>query len=150
MITELTVKIVARYNINNLWLFHVFAIIEYGFWATVFSFWQKGNQLQILLRASILIFISIWLINLIFNIERFNDYNNVSRSIESNLLTADAVFTIYNSYLESNIVIYKNYIFWFSIGVLVYFSGNFMIFLLGKFTINVLDVGIIHSVKLKK
>lgn len=145
LITEIIVKILAYNKINNLWLFHVFTIVEYSFWVVVFSFWQREHKAKKILRASVFIFCMIWLLNLIFHIEHFNDYNNVSRSIESILLTAIALFTLYNCYLESEVVIYKNYIFYFSIGVLLYFSGNFMFFSLGKSIVNGLDLGIIHS-----
>jgi hypothetical protein len=146
LITEAIVKILAYNKINNLWLFHVFTIVEYSFWVIVFSFWQKEHNVKKILKVSILIFAIIWLVNLIFSIERFSEYNNVSRSIESILLTAIALFTIYNSYLESYVELYKNYIFCFSIGVLIYFSGNFLFFSLGSSIVNGIDVGTIHSI----
>lgn len=128
-------------KINNLWLFHIFTLVEYSFLILVFSSWQKNALLKRNMRLSIPIFAMIWVMAKFF-LEGFNEIDNFTSSVESVLLVVVSAYTLYDLNKENVVSIYKEPRFWVAGAVLIYFSGNLLCFAFS----NVVLVWPIHSV----
>lgn len=121
--------ILALKSINNLWLFNIFTVAEYSFFVFVFSFWQK-KELKKKFQFSIPLFFVIWLtIQIVLG--TVNRLNYLSMTIEGILLSAIALYTLYNLSLKTEKLIYKDRQFWVAFGVITYFMGNLVLFSLG-------------------
>jgi hypothetical protein len=115
-------------NIHNIWLFNVFILIDYGFLAFAFSYWQKSLTMERLLRLSIPVFVLVWLGAKVFHVESFDQMNSFSRSLESLLLIAISLSILSELHEESNFQARRSARFWIGTGVLIYFAGNLIIF----------------------
>lgn len=127
-------------QINNLWLLHIFTLIEYSFLILVFASWQKNAFLKRCLRLSIPLFALIWFASKLF-LEGFNQIDNFTSSLESMLLVGVSAYTLYDLSKEYLFTIYKEYRFWVAGAVLIYFTGNQLFFALS----NIINVWPLHS-----
>lgn len=130
VIVEAIVDYFAFLKINNLWLFNIYFLIDYSFFMIVFSLWQDNRKIKNTLRISIPVFFIIWLIFL-FILGGFLKFNYVARYIECIIFTIVSLYTLYKIGLDGDILVYKDYRFWISLGVLIYFAGNIFIYALG-------------------
>lgn len=112
---------------SNLYILHFYTLFEYIILVLVFSFWQKNNVIKKILRYSIPFYFLTWLLLKIF-IEDLDQFDEFSSSLTSMLLTIIALTTLF-SYMKYHIGSLKNEAwFWISIGVLIYNTGNILIF----------------------
>jgi hypothetical protein len=114
-------------KISNLWLFHVFTPLEYGFLTLVFSCWQKKPLLRLLLRLSIPLFALICLLNKLY-LEDVSRFDNFTATLESAALILISVYTLFDLYRETASALFRDPRFWIAVAVLVYFSGNLPVF----------------------
>ncbi len=115
---------------HNIWLYNIFMIIEYSFFMVVISLWQKNKSIKKILQFSIPIFILIGIITQIY-LESLNQFNNLTRPIESIIFTLVASFTLSRFSLEySGQSLLKNHRFIILVGILIYFAGNTFLFAL--------------------
>ncbi len=136
-------------NFDNSWLFHIFTLIEYSFLVFIFSNWQINTILKHILRLSILFFTLVWIsAKLLF--ENFNSMDNYTASLESILLIAISVLTLYSLTKENEKPLFIDSRFWICGAVLIYFSGNFMTFafsnIIGSLLADKIILPPIHSI----
>jgi hypothetical protein len=131
----------AFHRVLNIWLFHLFTPLEYGFLVFVFSCWQKRPVVRLLLRASIPLFAGLCLVNKLY-LENLGRFDNFTTTLEAIALIMISVYTLFDIYRENSSPILKNPRFWVATAVLIYFSGNFPIFAFA----NVLTVWSIHHI----
>lgn len=145
LISSLTVTILAIYEINNLWLFHIFTPIEYGFLICVFSFWQRSQLIKKILIWSIVVFFFIWIGAKLLQIEQFDHFYHPTRSLSTIIMTIVSVFTLITINIEEEDLIYKDYRFWVILGVLVSFTGTAIVFNLSDLDL-IKSIWTIHSI----
>ncbi len=116
---------------NTMWIFRFYTPIEYSFLVLVFSFWQKRAFLRRMLLYSIPLFVLIYLGSESF-LETSNNFDNFTASLESVLLVGISAFTLLGINQEDKGNILRDPRFWVGTAVLIYFSGNVMIFALSK------------------
>jgi len=121
----------ALHYINNLWLFHIYTLLEYSLLMVVFSYWHKIIIIKKSLRVSILIFIIIWIIAKLI-LEDFNSFDNFTSSLISALLTIIAIYTLVRLAKDYPADIFKRPQFWVSTAVLIYYTGNIFTFALSS------------------
>lgn len=126
VVSDLYLWYTAMHNVNNLWALHIWSLVEYCFLAYVFSYWQKSSTFRKLLRWSIPVFMILWLVAKLVSIEVMSQFHNYTRSIGSMILTITSVVTLYR--LNESEGIFRQYQFWISLGVLIYFAGNIIWF----------------------
>ncbi|MFQ6103025.1 MAG: hypothetical protein ACE5OP_01890 [Candidatus Glassbacteria bacterium] len=129
----------------NLWLFNIFIVVDYSFLALVFSFWQKKKTFEKILRLSVPLFLLFWLGAKLFQLESFDQINNYSRTLESLILTAISLYTLYILNEEDDILLIRDRRFWAAAAVLIYFAGNMMIFAIGEVILGGVHVWLVHS-----
>ena len=126
-LTELLLYYLSSRAINNLWFVNIFFLIEY----MVFSFvCAQFSGLKMIIRLSILfalLYTVAWVFTTfyIFNIYRFN---NLIRTVESILLIFFSGVALYQISMDVSVNLFKNPKFWFSAGILIYFSTNLIVF----------------------
>lgn len=132
-------------QIRNLWLFHIYTLIEFGFWGLYFFYQLKSTKFSVLIKWLMVIFLMIWIAAKFLG-EQFTYLNDFTRPLESTILvvfSAIAIFQLQKDYLFS---LWKNPRFWINVGVLIYFSGNIFLFSLVNLVLyDTPDIWIIHS-----
>jgi hypothetical protein len=145
LISSSAVAILAAYEINNLWLIHIFIPIEYGFLVLLFSFWQRGKLVRRILRWSIVVFFGIWIWSKLIHLERLDHFYYPTKSLSTIVLITVSIFTLITINVDELKLIYKDYRFWVILGVLVYFAGTAVVFSLSDLAL-IKSVWTIHSI----
>jgi hypothetical protein len=129
----LIVEIIGFYlsfnRISYIWLIHLYTLLEYSLLMLIFSYWQKDNVLRRNLRLSIGFFAFIWIGAKMF-MENLSYWDNYTASLESVLLVGVSAYTLFELSKENRTSLYKEPRFWVCGAVLVYFTGNLMVFAL--------------------
>jgi len=129
-----TVSFLAWRGINNMPIFHIYTILEF----IVISFFFKSvhnNKLYTLFSCIILlIFIILSVINSIF-IQGIWIFNTYSRSIEAVILIGYCIFGLIQ--LINKMDSFNNSVFWYTSGLLVYFSASFVLFIVANLTLGI-------------
>lgn len=112
---------------NNLFVFHIFTILEFTLLTLFYSYLLKNHINSQLFYIFIALFITM----------AFFDYKiNGLKSIDSLSSTVESIFLVSSSLVLFFFMIYKKMlpnllaspIFWVNSGVLIYFSGNIFLF----------------------
>jgi len=117
----------AANRINNIWLFHLFTPLEYGFLVMVFSYWQKESLLRLVLRLSIPLFALICLLNKLY-LEDLSRFDNFTTTLDGSALILISVYTLFGLYRDNSGPISRDPRFWITVAVLIYFSANLPLF----------------------
>jgi len=123
--------LMASRQINNLWLFHIHTLLEYIVYVTVFSLLIEHKKLKKILRGSIIVFGLIWIVAKIF-FEDISKLDNITSSLNSGLLTLVSGYILMFLLFEKSEQASQRYKFWFTSGVLVYYSGCIVVFALSN------------------
>lgn len=118
-------------GINNLWLFHFFAIFEFGFLIYIFSIWQRNLFLKKILKFSIPLFAVMGIIVTLV-LENIQQFNSFSQPVASLALVGVAAYTLFELNKESFNSVFRQPRFWIGAGVMLYFSGTLVLFSLGN------------------
>ncbi|MBC8756234.1 hypothetical protein H2O64_16275 [Kordia sp. YSTF-M3] len=113
---------------NNMHLLHVYTVVEYTLWSLFYyQLFQKVWVKRLLISLNIL-FILFSIYN-VLNWQPLDTYNSYGRSLEGILLLCFAIGWFYKVFINSAIKRLETHpIFWINAGVLVYFSGAFLLF----------------------
>ena len=130
LVAEVTLVYIAANHVNNLWLFHIFTIVEYGFFVWVFSTWQNPT-LRTILRASIPLF-SAWGLVAMFLLKNLQQFNALGRSVASLVLVAVSSLTLFELSKERFGSVFRESRFWVACATLVYFAGTLVLFALSN------------------
>ena len=109
------------------WLMHIYTPLEYGFFAVIFSFWERNLAVRRIIRLSVPLFVAFCLIIKLFA-EGQNEFDNFSASIESVLLVALSLRAFVDLNASNPESIFALPRFWISAAVLLYFAGSLIIF----------------------
>jgi len=127
-------------NEINVWLFHIYTLIEFTILITLFIRWQSNRLVKKVMTANLPFFVIVWILCKI-HLESWTQLDNFTVSIESVLLIGASTITLYQLNSENNVISFTDYRFLISTGVLIYFGCNLFIFGVG----NLIDVWPIHS-----
>ena len=133
--TELSMAYLGSKGINNLWMVHLFTIIQYGFMIAVFSSWQSNNLIKRMLQVSIPITIVMGIVSMLF-LENVRHFNNFSRPITSLILIMASAYTLFELNKEKAISVFQEPRFWISSGTLLYFASTLVLFALSNTLLN--------------
>lgn len=112
---------------SNLWVFHVFTLLEYSLLVLVFSYWQKTDILRKALRLSIPVFALIWILAK-FYVEDLTSFDNFTSSLENAVIIGVSGYALLELGKEDLNSLSREPRFWVSSGVLIYFAGNLILF----------------------
>ena len=132
--TEIVALAIAGlFKANNLFLSHFFPLIEFFFLSKIYQ-----KELEDILPANfftslLIVFTSGALINSFF-FESLLQFNNKSRAISSLLIIFFTLAYFYKTLKEVKIKkLESEPLFWLSIGLLIYFSASFFIFIFSNY-----------------
>lgn len=136
-VTELITLFMAFRNLNNLWVLHIYHLIEYVLLALLFSRWQSVPWLRFLIKLSIPFYALFWLISK-WTFEGWTGpatYTHTLSAAIFTILTTVALIQLIRSDhggkgSEHHVPVYQSMHFWVFAGVLLYFTGNVTLFLL--------------------
>lgn len=127
-LVELIAFLLRKYLGNNLPLLHIFTIIEFCMFLYVF---YKGVKIK---QSLYFLLIAAFILLACFDAFVFNKistFNSIAKPAESLVFTIVALYYYYYNLQENNTVsIFYQPMYWFSTGILIYFSVNFFMFLL--------------------
>lgn len=123
-------------KISNLPFFHVYILVEYLLLLQVFRLFFKGSikdQIWLLLAAG---FTTFWLINVLF-LEgwwAFPDYIHVLEAVVLLVI----ISTWFRKMLKEKVILKpeRTFEFWVCAGLLIFFSGNLVLFIFPKFMLD--------------
>lgn len=130
-IIDFIISWLANHNINNMPMFNFFCLLEYGFYAYLFSDNINNTKLKKGIRYSIGFYTAFTIFAIIF-IRSIYEFNSETRVVESFLLVFCSLLyfnELSKSLSTEKLNILKIPMFWISIGILFYFAGNFFLFL---------------------
>ncbi|SEI37077.1 hypothetical protein SAMN04487995_0032 [Dyadobacter koreensis] len=134
LIVESVSRILWLYKISNLFLWPVYVTVEFGFLIWIYSIELKSNLL-IKARVWLIAVFGVYLTYKTLQISsRINLIDNSGRLVESICLIVIILFHYYKIYKEQPMAnLWSIPMFCVSTGLLIFFSGNFFIFLFINF-----------------
>lgn len=130
-VTNLIGHYLGAHHRNNLWLAHVYTLVEYGLLATIFASWQTNPLLKNILLWSVPIFLLLGIISIFFmaDLRHFNDY---SRPLAGMMLVLAAAYTLFEQNLDLGRPLILKPQFWISTASLLYFGGTLVLYALSN------------------
>jgi hypothetical protein len=126
IITELGTEIFKEHNSNYYLLYHCYTPIEYGLLGFYFLKTIDNKKLKAFIVLSIALFTAFCIvISFVFGL--FNDYPWSLTVIETILVLTCSFIALFEISPDLKYSIYQNSTFWFSTGLILYFSGTFLI-----------------------
>lgn len=122
----------ALMHIKNLWLIHIYTLVEYIFLTAIFSQWQNIFFIRRLMFLSIPLIIALVIFEM-FRLEDLNMFNIYSRPISSILLLGVLWLTLFEFNKESTTLLSRNPRFWIIPPVLVSIITTITIFAVGNY-----------------
>ncbi|MFK8105333.1 MAG: hypothetical protein AB8G15_22665 [Saprospiraceae bacterium] len=133
VLTELFAYLLARMEVNNLFISHIFTIVEYLLLSLIYRkalssvIPTKVFNLTMLLFLLYATFNGIW-------VESLTKFNGLSRAVSSLIILFYALAYFYKLLKEVKIKrLETEALFWLSVGLLLYFSANFFIFIFSNY-----------------
>lgn len=132
-ITELTSKALAIRGISNLFLFHIYPVVEFSLYLLIYQLHFRTGKARKLLLCAGICFLLFSITNTIF-LQPLHEFNTYGRSLESLLLSVISItylLTEINS-IES-LANRERSMFWVNTAVLTYFPLNLVFFFMSNF-----------------
>lgn len=127
--SELITFTLAINGIRNLWMLQIYSLVSYTLLALLFAHWLQPDPISRLVRYSVLLYGIVWTGAKVFGIEGINDPAHFTHPIASTALVIISSITLYRiSHNDTEPHWWNTMRFWVSSGVLLYFAGNVMLF----------------------
>lgn len=137
----------AIHRVSNIWLINIYFLVDYTLLTFVLSYWQDQPLVRRALRMSVAPVALVWLASQIA-LGSLSHFNFLTRTLECILLSVAAIYTLWQIGLsQTDLPLSRDYRFWISLSVLIYFSGTIFLYAFG-FLINTKLMGaawVIHS-----
>ncbi|MBD3170750.1 MAG: hypothetical protein GF307_14840 [candidate division Zixibacteria bacterium] len=116
---------------TNFWIYHLFTLFEYIFLTAAFILMQKGTTAKLIFKISIAVFTTIWIAaKLMF--ENPGQFDSITLTLASVFLVGISAFTLIDISRRGTGSLIKLPLFWYSVAVLIYFSGNIVVFAISR------------------
>jgi hypothetical protein len=129
-VTEIVTLIMGRHGMNNWWVLQYYHLLEFLLLATVLASWQKRAPVKRILWAAIVVFPWFWAVAKWTTIEPLWVTDNITHSVSSVIILIVAVYSLLQMVKETDLSLTKESRFWILAGVVLYFSGSLMLFVL--------------------
>lgn len=137
LIISYSAYILYQNRTNNMYLLHIYTVLEYALWSIFYYQLFEKKVAKKIIVSMLLLFVIFSITNTIYwqSLEMFNSY---SRSVESAFLLCFAIAWFYKVFVDSKIIKLESHpVFWINSGVLVYFSGSFLLFITNNFLVHI-------------
>ncbi len=122
-------------KVSNIWLINLYFLVDYSLLVLILSYWQDQPRVGKLFRVSIAPMVTLWAASqaVLGSLDQFNFF---VRTLECILLSSAAIYTLWRiGLISTNLPLSRDYRFWVSLSVLIYFSGTIFLYAFG-FLIN--------------
>lgn len=146
-IIELLAIILAKYGINNLFLFHLYSFIEFGVISMIYYQLIRNTQQRKFILYFLVVFQGFSLLNLLF-FEKITGFNSFQRNIEAIILMFYFFFYLFEISKLKHEYSLRNPFFILTFGFIIYFVGTLSLFVYANQIIQGTDNSywLIHSV----
>ena len=120
---------------NNLWLFHIYTLLEYSALMLVFSYWQKTEKSTLTLRLAIAAFFVAWLIAKSF-LENLQQSDSFSSSLASVLLIGVSSYMLFVLFQQNSFSLVRDFRFWVLSAVLIDHASRVILFALDNIVLH--------------
>jgi len=127
---EYVTWIMGTFRINNLWVLNLYDLVQYILLMLIFSEWfgpVPGRRL----RYSIVPYSLLWIL-VRFNFQKMEEPDVFTMSVSSLVILAAAVWGLRSLFMQHERPLRLSPRFWIATGLLVYFCGSIMFFVLGS------------------
>jgi len=130
-ITEIVSFILSIQRINNHWVAQIYDLLEYILVMLVLSTWQKDSKTRYYFRLTIPVYVLFWVISK-FTFEQLNGIGNYTHTFSVVAFIIASVSSLIYFVTEEQGHLIREARFWIACGLLLFFCGNFMFYLLIK------------------
>lgn len=129
-VIEITAPILTSRSFSSAWISHIYTLIEYVLITIILVPWQTNNTLARLMRLSISVYILIFVLIKLFNLENFSaeTVNYITRPLALLLLTTFALLTLQNLWRNTSTNLTDDYRFWMLFAMALYYSTSLGLF----------------------
>lgn len=120
----------SNYGIKNLFLLHIYTILETVFFLLYFFFAFQNSSIRKFLLITAFILPLLFIANFLF-LQSINEFNTYTRPVEAIMITAISLLFLYRSGFVEDWL--KHSSSWINIGILVYFPAATLIFILSNY-----------------
>ncbi|MCE3227890.1 MAG: hypothetical protein K0S32_2441 [Bacteroidetes bacterium] len=132
VLTETLNYVTMKMEMKNEFIYHIFTILEFSSIMFFYVMFLKPFVHKWIILGMIPLFLIVAYID--FRINGLDEMNSFAVSIESIFLS---VFSLISFFIVMQKMLYANILatsfFWINTGILLYFSGNFLLFLFSKY-----------------
>ncbi|MDH7515475.1 MAG: hypothetical protein QHI48_06360 [Bacteroidota bacterium] len=134
---ELLLAVFSHLDWNSTWLLNIYTLLEFGLLMVIFMVWETRPAWRKIMLFSVLIFIAIWVLGKVFFREEagLRVFDSVTATMESVMLIMVGMFALIRLTTEDILGVFQSPRFWFVFAILVYFTGNLIIFALGQYVL---------------
>lgn len=121
---------------NNLYLLHLYTILEFSGWAVIYYKLFKSNKTKKVVLSVAVFYLVLAIFNSVY-LEPLDTFNANSRASESIILIVFSLAYFIKIFKEKKILhLEKDYSFWLNTSVLIYFSSSFLLFSFSNVLLN--------------
>lgn len=129
IVFEIATNYLSATGLKNVWLLHIYSVVEYGFLAELLGRWwstlgQKLYRISIP-AAALLMYITQ------AQLDSVNAFNPIAKVTLNLLLVIGSLLVLSRMLYSSDIVLHRSYKFWILCGMFLYFGGTSFVFLAG-------------------
>ncbi|GEM_PF-930803 len=132
VVVEAISVVLSAHKWNNYWPFNIYTLFEFGLLMLIFALWQNRPKWRYFIAFSVPAFVVVWVLVKVINPERDPRFDSYAATFESVVLVAVSVLTLIRLTSEDIMGIFRNPRFWVVSAVMIYFSGNLIIFALAN------------------
>jgi hypothetical protein len=118
-------------NVNNLWLTHIFTVIELLCFLFMVSRWQSNPSISWWSSVAFWAFIVVW-IACKLGLESWSGFDSYTAPVEKMILMVFATLALLKVSSDNNTLVFAKASFWVLAGILVYCTGSLMLFAAGN------------------
>jgi hypothetical protein len=114
-------------SINNLWIGHMYNLVEYAITLLIFSDWEENPQIRAALRMSIIVFGLFWVVSKI-EWESLFQPAALTTTVARMAFTLVALRMLYRLTEEGKVTMLRDPRFWVCVAILVSATGDLMFY----------------------
>lgn len=133
----------SNYGIKNLFLLHIYTILETIFFLLYFFFAFKGSNIKKFLLVAVFVLPLMFIANFLF-LQSINEFNTYTRPLEAIIITAVCLLFLYRSGFVEDWL--KQSSSWINIGILIYFPTATLIFIMSNYLVFVTSNRYLNSI----
>lgn len=132
---DILLFILQSLKIHNIAVMNLFSLAQFLLIALALNHWMKNELFKKILRISSLIAFSALTVKILVNIE-LKEFDTFSLAIENIILVICSSIVMINLTGDTRQYLFKNYRFWITLAVFIYFSVSTVVFATGNLLID--------------